>query len=126
MAQYQPDCLTEIERQPQQPGVRWQREESVMGFTEGQVTAEVARRWNFPDAVVRALDSSANPTEYRPFSRLGAVLHLGELLSETENVDASTVATLPAEVLEALMLDKTWLEEHLPAARVQVEELAVH
>jgi hypothetical protein len=99
MAQNIPGCLNDIEKLPHHPGARWQRESAVLGFTEGQVTAEMARRWNFPGAVVHALDASADPMAARPFARLGAVLHLAELLADT---DASTtpdaVDSLPADV----------------------------
>ena len=48
MGQNIPGCLTEIEKLPHHPGARWERELATLGFTEGQVTAEMARRWNFP------------------------------------------------------------------------------
>src|SRR5512145_162418 len=54
-----PDTLPEIERQPQIPGDRWKREQHVLGFTEAQVTAELARRWRFPAGIVQGLDSAS-------------------------------------------------------------------
>lgn len=116
-----PDCLSEIEKLPHFPGSRWQREASLLGFTEGQVTAEMARRWNFPDTIVRALDTSADPMSARPFSRLGAVLHLAELLTAMGPGSAVAVEDLPADLLAALHLDPVWLREQLPQAQAQVQ-----
>lgn len=114
-----PGCLREIEKLPHYPGGRWQREASLLGFTEGQVTAELARRWNFPDEMVRALDTAADPMAARPFSRLGAVLHLAELLAEmdlsTPDKTAQALSELPADVLDTLKVDREWLHTRLPA-----------
>jgi HD-like signal output (HDOD) protein len=124
MAQHIPDCLGEIEKLPQHPGCRWERENALLGFTEGQVTAELARRWQFPEAVVKALDASADPLAARPFSRLGAVLHVAELLADMEPGGEDAVAALPEEVLAALQLEPDWLRSHLPQAHSMIEDTA--
>jgi HD-like signal output (HDOD) protein len=54
--QVAPDALAEIEQQPHLPGGRWERELRLLGFSEGQITAELGRRWNFPPQIVRALE----------------------------------------------------------------------
>ncbi len=114
IAQAEPKTLQEIEKLPQIPGVRWQREKRLIGFTEGQITAELARRWNFPMQMVQALQRSADPMVEQAFSRLGAILHLAGLIAETPNASASTVATLPQDVLDVLELDSDWLRAHFP------------
>jgi hypothetical protein len=38
-----PEALPDIERAPHFPGARWQRETALLGFTEGQISAEMAR-----------------------------------------------------------------------------------
>ncbi len=126
MAQNIPGCLSEIEKLPQHPGCRWERESALLGFTEGQVTAELARRWQFPESVVQALDASADPMAARPFSRLGGVLHVAELLAQCEAVDATTVDALPADVLTALHVDADWMREHLVQAQAFVESTTLH
>ena len=67
-----PVSLAEIEKQPHMPGERWKREQRVLGFTETQVTAELARRWNFPAEIVRGLDTASEPLAAQPFCPLGA------------------------------------------------------
>ena len=114
IAQADPATLHEIEKLPHLPGVRWQREQRLIGFTEGQITAELARRWNFPMQMVQALQRSADPITEQAFSRLGAVVHLAGLLAETENAGPDSVDGLPADVIAALTLDADWLRTRFP------------
>ena len=116
IAQADPATLHEIEKLPHLPGVRWQREERLVGFTEGQITAELARRWNFPMQIVQALQRSADPITEQAFSRLGAVVHLAGLLAETDHAGPEAVEGLPDEVIASLMLDKDWLRTKFPDA----------
>jgi HD-like signal output (HDOD) protein len=114
IAQADPATLHEIEKLPHLPGVRWQREQRLLGFTEGQITAELARRWNFPMQMVQALQRSADPITDQAFSRLGAVVHLAGLLAETDHAGPAAVDELPKEVIAALMLDMDWMRSKLP------------
>jgi HD-like signal output (HDOD) protein len=114
IAQADPATLQEIEKLPHLPGVRWQREQRLIGFTEGQITAELARRWNFPMQMVQALQRSADPITTQAFSRLGAVLHLAGLLAEEARSGADMVDELPEDVIATLNLDKTWMRSHFP------------
>lgn len=118
IGQKQPDLIHVIEQQPHHPGGRWERESSRLGFTEGEVSAELARRWNFPPEIVTALAASANPLETKPFSRLGAIVHVATLLAEIgieeQKTPADTVAALPEDVLRALQLNHEWLQANLP------------
>ncbi|APW42703.1 HDOD domain-containing protein [Rhodoferax saidenbachensis] len=114
IAQADPVTLHEIEKLPHLPGVRWQREQRLLGFTEGQITAELARRWNFPMQMVQALQRSADPITDQAFSRLGGVVHLAGLLAETDHAGIAAVDELPKEVIAALMLDMDWMRSKLP------------
>jgi HD-like signal output (HDOD) protein len=116
IAQADPATLHEIEKLPHLPGVRWQREQRLLGFTEGQITAELARRWNFPMQMVQALQRSADPITEQAFSRLGAIIHLAGLLAETDLAGPAAVDTLPTEVISALMLDTDWMRSKFPDA----------
>ena len=126
MGMKSPSCVTEFERQPQAPGERWQREASLMGLTEGQVSAELARAWNFPDNMIRALDAAADPLNAHPFSRLGAVLHVAELLAAAPEANEDAVEELPADVLAALEVDVAWMVQRLPQAQRYVEASRLH
>jgi HD-like signal output (HDOD) protein len=116
IAQRNPDLLEAIERHPCDPGERWTRERSLAGFDECQITAELARRWDFPADVTQALDASSQPLVAAEFSRLGAVAHLAALLSESVSATPETLDELPVAVVQALGLDLDTLKTHMPSA----------
>jgi HD-like signal output (HDOD) protein len=113
--QHRPQLLAEIERQPQIPGDRWARELAVLGFTEAQVTAELAHRWHFPAVIVRGLDAAAQPLAQRPLSPLGGVLHLASRLADMAFSEPAVVDALPANVIAALDLNPEWMRQRLPS-----------
>jgi len=115
IGQVEPEALKAIEQLPMQPGDRWRREKQLIGFTEGQITAELARRWNFPLQMVQALQRSPEPLLEQAYSRLGAVLYLAYLLSEMPVTDHDALESLPMDVLDSLKLDFDWMTATLPA-----------
>jgi HD-like signal output (HDOD) protein len=126
MGMKSPSSVTAFERQPSYPGARWEREEAIMGFNEGQVSAELARAWNFPDTMVDALNAVAKPLAAEPFSQLGAVLHVAEMLAAADQLNASAVDGVSADVLAALALDPDWMHERLPQAQAYVKASTLH
>ena len=99
-------------------GGRWQRKKRLLGFSGAQLTAALARRWRFPDSIVRALETAEDPVAAVPFCRLGGIVHVAMLLAEIgleePKSPADTIASLPEEIKRALQLDSAWLAEHLP------------
>lgn len=116
IGQADPATLQEIEKLPQLPGVRWEREKRLVGHTEGQITGELARRWNFPIEIVTALQASAEPLAEKPFQRLAAIVHLAGILADAQASGTAVADVLPPDVLQALMLDPNWVLQHLPSA----------
>jgi len=116
IGQAEPDKLLEIEKLPHQPGFRWERETRLVGFNEGQITAELARRWNFPMQMVQALQRSSDPLTEQAFSRLGSVVHLAALLADTPYSGSSMVDTLPIDVLDSFQVDVEWMRSEFPAS----------
>ena len=116
MGQSNPLALLEIEKLPRTPGGRWDRQRRLVGFAEGQITAELARRWNFPMQIVQALERSYDPLVEQAFSRLGAVIHLAGLLADIPDADALAVDVLPHDVISALALDVRWMKATFPSA----------
>ena len=82
IGQRSPESLAEIEAQPSQAAARWAREQQLLGFDEAQVTAVLARHWNFPEAIVNGLQSASDPMAWEPFDRLAGVVHLAALLAD--------------------------------------------
>lgn len=113
--QAEPRSFAEIEQQPHIPGGRWEREQRLLGFSEGQITAELARRWNFPESIVKGLQNSSDPMASHPFCQLGGVVHLASLLADTPSDDPSILDTLPEDVVHALQLDRDWMIAKFPS-----------
>lgn len=120
IGQADPKALTEIEALPHVPGGRWEREKRLLGVSEGQVTAELARRWNFPMQIVQALERSFDPLVEQAFSRLGAVVNLAGTLADAPDATADAVDSLPADVIAKLGLDVQWMKASFPAANAFV------
>ena len=76
IAQKEPGKVEAIERLPHAPGGRWERKAELVGFTEGEVASELARRWNFPPEVCLAFATSPDPLAHKPFCRLGTIVHV--------------------------------------------------
>ena len=99
-------------------GGRWQRKKRLLGFSEAQVTAELARRWRVPDSIVRALETAEDPVPSVPFCRLGGIVQVAMLLAEIgleePKSPSATIASLREKIKRALQLDSAWLAEHLP------------
>jgi len=113
--QTRPETLALIERQPQLPGERWSREQQALGFTEAQVTAELAHRWHFPAHIVRGLNTASNPLGTQPLCQLGGVVHLASRLADMAFGEPEVVDALPQEVIAALDLNLDWMRSKLPA-----------
>jgi HD-like signal output (HDOD) protein len=106
--------LLALEAQPLPVRQRWQMEQERIGFDEGDVMAEVARLWFFPDSMVDALHQCARPLYFLSFSRLGAVVHLAMLLSDMETVDEASLLSLPQDLVSELGLELDWMAQHIP------------
>lgn len=109
-----PDAAAMIEQQPCAPGERWKREHAAAGFDEGEVMAELARRWNFPSAFVQALLLASAPMTVMPITPLAGVVHLGSLLADLPEADADAIETLPVPVMGALALKYGWMKSSFP------------
>lgn len=113
--QVSPDTFAEIEQQPHLPGGRWEREQRLLGFSEGEITAELGRRWNFPVTIVRALECSSDPMAAHPFCQLAGIIHLASLLADTPSDDPEILGTLPDDVVTALQLKREWMIKKFPS-----------
>lgn len=114
IAHARPDVVASIERLPCAPGERWTREHAAVGFDEAEVTAELARRWNFPPEFVHALLLVSSPLTEKPITALAGVVHLGSLLADQPEANADVIDTLPVPVMDALALKYGWLTSTFP------------
>jgi len=116
IAQAHPDAVATIEKSPCAPGERWARERAVSGFDEAEVTAELARRWNFPPAIVHGLLLASDPTVTTPVDTLAGIAHLASLLADQPDANVDAIETLPVPVMEALELKYGWMKRSFPAS----------
>jgi len=92
-------------------GGRAQLEVETFGFHYGEVSAELARIWNFPQPLIDALRYIPQPMLAPEFSEASAWVHMGawrarcEVLGLSEKAQA---ASYPAEVGQRLQLEPNW------------------
>ena len=116
LGQARPFVLAQIEAKPSQPGERWSRQRQLIGFDEGEVTAELAQHWDFPQALVKGLRHAAQPLIPSDFRKLAVVLHLSARLAEAGNITRKTIDDLPVILLQMLQLDPQHLLLDAPDA----------
>jgi len=98
------------------PGERWTLEKTTIGIYEGGVSAEIARRWNFPPDIVLALRHAMDPMGHKPLDPLAGVLHLAGLLADTPQAQAEVLEALPVPLMAALDLKYGWMKSSFPDA----------
>ncbi len=121
IGQRSPESLAEIEMQPSHAATRWAREQRLLGFDEGQVTAVLARHWNFPDAIVTGLQSAGEPMAVEPFDRLAGVVHLAALLADNPQAGPDAIGDLPMPVITVLELSRHWMVGRFPRPETFVD-----
>jgi HD-like signal output (HDOD) protein len=87
-------------------------ERELLGYHHGDVSAELARRWNFPQAVSDALRQVPLPLESEALPTLAAWVHLGAWRARVEHFRwpaEQVAATVPAAVGAALQRPAAWL-----------------
>jgi HD-like signal output (HDOD) protein len=109
-----PDLLAPIEAQA---GVldprRAEVESASLGFHYGQVSSELARIWNFPDALIAALAHVPDPLAATEFSAPTGLVHLGCWRARTAVLDWNADqarAAYPAVVADRLALAPDWTD----------------
>jgi HD-like signal output (HDOD) protein len=116
------DGVVDVEAKAHEPGSRFDWEQQRWHCAHTDVTAELSRRWKFPDALTTAFAACADPLQVRPFSTLGAMLHCAEVMADACEQGVDPIEALQASVGELvghLRLDLGWLRE-----RVQVSATA--
>jgi HD-like signal output (HDOD) protein len=116
MLQVVPEAVAEAESHVTEPGVRFDWEMNRFGVTHNEVTAELARRWHFPQLLVEGFHWASEPLNARPFSLLAAVLHMSQVLADAIELEVAPVDALKQvdeDLVEHEHLDLDWLQGHL-------------
>lgn len=109
-----PRQVRDIEAAKGDASDRWHRERLACGFDEGEVMAELARRWNFPSDIVQTLALVSDPLTEDPMPPLAGVVHLAARLADMAEAGAQAVDTLPVPVMSALALKYGWMKTQFP------------
>lgn len=83
---------------------------NLLGFTHGDVSAELARRWKFPEDLISAVEGQLTPLAFEPLSREAAALHLASCVSEGKAKETPLPvlhAKMPYKLLETLEFEIT-------------------
>jgi HD-like signal output (HDOD) protein len=121
VVQAHPELSRSLETHSLTSAERWQVQRRLVGFDEGEVTAELAQHWDLPQALVRGLRHCAQPLAPADFSRLAAVLHLAARLADSEVVTPRSVDQLPSLLLLTLALDSITLLATRPDASAMAD-----
>jgi HD-like signal output (HDOD) protein len=87
-------------------------EKEVLGFHYGDVSAELAKIWNFPQALVTALREIPDPLAAAEFSATAGCVHMGAWRARAEILAMSeedVVASYPAKVGRKLGISPSWV-----------------
>lgn len=90
---------------------RTEQEKNALGFHHMQVSAELARVWNFPQSLIDALANVAEPLSAPEFSQAAALVYLGAWRSKVDALGLSAEecqASYPEQVAQRLGLDSAW------------------
>jgi HD-like signal output (HDOD) protein len=114
VVQARPELSPALETKSLTSAERWQVQRRLVGFDEGEVTAELAQHWDLPQALVRGLRHCAQPLAPADLSRLAAVLHLAARLADSGTVTLRGIGQLPTLLLQNLALDSVTLLTNQP------------
>ncbi|MDR3413955.1 MAG: HDOD domain-containing protein [Formivibrio sp.] len=122
-----PELAVHIDRSVEKGADRRILEDNNIGFDYIDVGAELARRWNFPEAFRLAILHQNAPLRNPESGPLGLILHLAICLSESfaqpAHTPESIVDNLPQAELAALKLDRDLLVSKLAEAQIEAEKM---
>lgn len=86
-------------------------ERNRLGYHNGEVSAELARRWHFPADVADALQRCPAPTKSQPLNAQAALVHIGAWRARIEALKLSpkqAQAECPVPVIDAMRMRLEW------------------
>jgi HD-like signal output (HDOD) protein len=93
-------------------------EKAALGYDFAAVSAELARRWQFPDVFALTIAGFPDPLAQHPRNRLAAILHIGNWFARAQKNGLSVEAmetTFPGEIGALLGLDFRTINEEMPS-----------
>jgi HD-like signal output (HDOD) protein len=115
-----PQEMTKIDKMVVAGTDRIQVENMVLGLDLATVGGELARRWQFPKEIQRAIIQHQNPAafdEFEPYAGLVALANLLTAQFDAGLANGEIAEMLPAQLLDKLGIDPARLVGDLDAAR---------
>lgn len=100
-----PEQAVKIDKLVEAGAVRIDLQENQFSYNFTEVSAELARRWNFPAEIVRAVRQQADPNAFEEYSPYSGIIYLANYLNDAFKAkkEAETVlADFPAEIAKPL------------------------
>ena len=111
-----PDVMAPIDRKLNVLDAgRAELEQQTLDFHYGDVSAALAKIWNFPEPIILALQSVPIPLAATTFSESAGWVHMGAWRARTEVLKTSgeeALAIYPTEVAKRLKLPADWAPVH--------------
>lgn len=103
-----PEQALKIDKLVEAGAIRTDLQENQFGYNFSEVSGELARRWNFPTDIVRALRQQAKPNDFEEYSPYSSIIYLANYLNEAfkANKEAETVlAEFPSDIAKPLKIN---------------------
>ncbi|GAA3913261.1 HDOD domain-containing protein [Litoribacillus peritrichatus] len=87
---------------------RIEAENQVFGYSYADVSAELARRWRFPDEMSEGIAYHYKPLESDPISKMAGILYLARFLRKAHQEkmnEAQIIEGFPSDVADAIGMD---------------------
>ncbi len=112
-----PETVCEIEKFVKSGGRRTEIEQTLLGYTNAEVCAELCRRWKFPDVLIETIKQCHEPLKFENPSTDACIINIAEYLSACRRDNLSLedmMETFPADVLMRLGIEREEFSDKLP------------
>jgi HD-like signal output (HDOD) protein len=126
---YHLDSAVKIDKLVTDGANRIDLQENQFGYDYTQAGAELAKRWNFPDEIIRGIRQQAAPNDFEEFSAYSSIVNISDYLNEAfkaEKEKQDILANFPVEMSKPINIDLvSFFEElvELTEAEDDIEEL---
>ena len=100
-----PEQSVKIDKLVEAGACRANLQENQFSYNYSQVSAELARRWNFPADIVKALKQQVTPNDFEDYSAYASIIYLANYLNEALQADTeveTVLAEFPSEIAKPL------------------------
>lgn len=103
-----PEQATKIDNLVEAGAIRKDLQENQFSYHYADVSAELARRWNFPKDIIHALKQQIDPNSFEDYSQYAGIIYLGNYLNEAFKADKQpdeVLSEFPSEIAKPLNID---------------------